>query len=220
MKKIVPFKKDIMVENLYEVTSISLEHTLKNIENKIEGEFYVSGNYRITETSINTEEFNYNLPFQIEIDTKYDIKDLEIDIDDFYYEIIDNKILSINIDVLLNNLEEIEREEIIMENIKELNCIDKEEIKPTKQEREIEENSINIDDIDVVNNNEISNIKSIFNNLDVDTYSTYKVYIVRENDTIETILEKYNIKKEEIEAYNDLSLLKIGDKIIIPNAKN
>ena len=220
MKKIVPFKKDIMVENLYEVTSISLEHTLKNIENKIEGEFYVSGNYRITETSINTEEFNYNLPFQIEIDTKYDIKDLEIDIDDFYYEIIDNKILSINIDVLLNNLEEIEREEIIMENIKELNCIDKEEIKPTKQEREIDENSINIDDIDVVNNNEISNIKSIFNNLDVDTYSTYKVYIVRENDTIETILEKYNIKKEEIEAYNDLSLLKIGDKIIIPNAKN
>ena len=220
MKKIVPFKKDIMVENLYEVTSISLEHTLKNIENKIEGEFYVSGNYRITETSINTEEFNYNLPFQIEIDTKYDIKDLEIDIDDFYYEIIDNKILSINIDVLLNNLEEIEREEFIMENIKELNCIDKEEIKPTKQEREIEENSINIDDIDVVNNYEISNIKSIFNNLDVDTYSTYKVYIVREKDTIETILEKYNIKKEEIEAYNDLSLLKIGDKIIIPNAKN
>ena len=217
MKKIVPFKKDIMVENLYEVTSISLEHTLKNIENKIEGEFYVSGNYRITETSINTEEFNYNLPFQIEIDTKYDIKDLEIDIDDFYYEIIDNRILSINIDVLLNNLEEIEREEIIMENTKELNCIDKEEIKPTKQEREIEE--INIEN-NITNTNETSNINSIFNNLDVDTYSTYKVYIVRENDTIETILEKYNIKKEEIEAYNDLSLLKIGDKIIIPNAKN
>ncbi|MBQ8234544.1 MAG: hypothetical protein IJZ36_03060, partial [Bacilli bacterium] len=207
MKKIVPFKKDIMVENLYEVTSISLEHTLKNIENKIEGEFYVSGNYRITETSINTEEFNYNLPFQIEIDTKYDIKDLEIDIDDFYYEIIDNRILSINIDVLLNNLEEIEREEIIMENTKELNCIDKEEIKPTKQEREIEE--INIEN-NITNTNETSNINSIFNNLDVDTYSTYKVYIVRENDTIETILEKYNIKKEEIEAYNDLSLLKIG----------
>ena len=39
---------------------------------------------------------------------------------------------------------------------------------------------------------------------------TYKSY------TLETILEKYNKTKEEIEEYNDLNEMKLGDKIIIP----
>src|SRR5574344_397294 len=107
MKKIVPFRKEINLNNLHEITSISLEHSLKHEGNTVTGEFIVSGDYRVTETSINTEPFSYNLPCKIEIDDKYKTDALEIDIDDFYYEIIDNKILAINIDVLLNKLEEI-----------------------------------------------------------------------------------------------------------------
>ena len=34
--------------------------------------------------------------------------------------------------------------------------------------------------------------------------------------SLETILEKYNKTKEEIEEYNDLNEMKLGDKIIIP----
>ena len=47
-------------------------------------------------------------------------------------------------------------------------------------------------------------------------YVTYKIYIVKENDTLDTILETYNVDKEELSKYNVLDSIKIGDKIIIP----
>ena len=47
-------------------------------------------------------------------------------------------------------------------------------------------------------------------------YVVYKVHIVTENDTIESIIEKYNTTKESLEAYNNLNDLKIGDKLIVP----
>ena len=40
--------------------------------------------------------------------------------------------------------------------------------------------------------------------------------IFRQNDTIEAVMDKYQITKEELEKYNDLSSLMIGSKIIIP----
>ena len=51
------------------------------------------------------------------------------------------------------------------------------------------------------------------NNVD---YVTYKIYIVKENDTIDTILNKYKKTKEDIEKYNNIETINIGDKIIIP----
>ena len=50
-----------------------------------------------------------------------------------------------------------------------------------------------------------------------ETYATYKVYIVRENDSLETILEKYDTTRDALSMYNDLSELKVGDKIMIPS---
>lgn len=49
-----------------------------------------------------------------------------------------------------------------------------------------------------------------------ETFATYSVYIFRANDTIEMIMDKYQVTKEELENYNDLSSLTIGSKIIIP----
>ena len=37
-----------------------------------------------------------------------------------------------------------------------------------------------------------------------------------ENDTIESVLKKYGVKKSVLDDYNNLIDLKIGDKIIIP----
>ena len=51
---------------------------------------------------------------------------------------------------------------------------------------------------------------------DQDTYGTFVVYIVRENETINSIIEKYNTSLEEIEKYNDIKDLNIGTKLIIP----
>lgn len=47
-------------------------------------------------------------------------------------------------------------------------------------------------------------------------YVTYKIYIVKENDTLEKIMENYKVDREELKKYNDLDNIKLGDKIIIP----
>ena len=62
------------------------------------------------------------------------------------------------------------------------------------------------------------NVTSLFENINEteETYSTYSVYILREEETINTLIEKYKTTKEELESYNDLSNLTIGTKIIIP----
>ena len=100
----------------------------------------------------------------IELDEKYITENIIIDINDFYYEIINNSILEVNIEILLDNLiEKIEEPKIEKETIKlEERCIEEEtpeqeipeteiqEIqKETKQEKKIEikneeKNTINI----------------------------------------------------------------------------
>lgn len=262
MKKIVPFKKDIIFKtNLAEVTSISLEHTLHIEEdNLITGEFIVSGEYKITDASTSTEIFNFNLPFDINMDDRYILDECEVDIYDFYYEIINESVLSVNIEVSINNLKE---EPIITEHKKEMTDILKEvevreksdetlklmkaidEMKTDESsgenirmevndldnkstlEKEENSNSEIVSEVrDDLNKDSITEkINSIFpdtvsNN---ETYVTYKVYIVRENDSLETIMDNYQIVKEELEKYNDLREIKIGDKLIIPSydyAKN
>ena len=217
MKKIVPFKKDLNFDkNIYEISSISLEHTLKlKEENQISGQFIISGTYKLTEASVNVDPFEYKLPFDISIDKKYDTKNIDVDINDFYYELINNEILSINIEVVIDGLEE--RKEITMPEVKEVTTLPKEdskEIKETRQEVENEETqTVNqTSEVEEVDNT----AKSIFENLDEnERYSVYKVHIVTENDTVESILQKYQINQEELEAYNDLNDMQIGSKLII-----
>ena len=65
------------------------------------------------------------------------------------------------------------------------------------------------------------NVKSLFDGLDEhEVYVVYKVHIVTENDTIESIIEDYGVTKEQLEAYNSLSDIKIGDKLIVPANEN
>ena len=59
--------------------------------------------------------------------------------------------------------------------------------------------------------------QDLFSNLDdTETYTTYYVYIVKEEDTIDKILTKYGVTKEDLESYNDIAGIKPGDKIIVP----
>lgn len=66
------------------------------------------------------------------------------------------------------------------------------------------------------------NVGSLFSSLDSseETFSTYSIYILRQEETIQSLIEKYHVTKEELENYNDLSNLTIGSKIIIPNTTN
>lgn len=240
MKKIIPFKKDIIFKtNLSEITSISLEHTLHFEENNIVlGNFIVSGDYKITDTSINTEEFSYDLPFEIHMDDHYILDKANVDINDFYYEIINENVLSVNIEVMVDQLEEQLIEKPILEEVELVRTdiledhFEEEEIPETSRsegeielDKEEEVSVIETEEIPVVEEIPVERciepeekMPSLFDTMDdsTETYQSYKIYIVREGDTLETIMEKYSISKEELDDYNDLKEMKIGAKIIIP----
>ncbi len=206
MKKTVPLKKDLNLKNnIAEIVSISLDHEL-NLENRIvKGNLIVSGSYKINDTSINTEEFKYNIPVNIEMSDRYNLENMTIDIDDFYYEIINNNILSVSIEIGLNNLEE------VMPPFK----YEDEKVEAVSKK----ENSDIIEQKDNMTRINTDEVKNLFENFDetTETYSTYHICIVKESDTIENIILKYNITKDILEQYNDISDIKIGDKLIIPS---
>jgi LysM repeat protein len=49
-----------------------------------------------------------------------------------------------------------------------------------------------------------------------DNYITYQIHIVKETDSIESILVKYNMSLDELKEYNDFTNLSLGMKLIIP----
>ena len=227
MKNIIPFKKDVIFKtNLSEITSISLEHTLTLKDNTVSGEFIISGEYKVSDKSNSVEPFELNIPFEIMIDERYDSKGSTIDIDDFYYEIINNNVLSISIDVLIDKLKEkpvVEIEDFIEED-KHLEILDTEDriCEQEKEECMEENNNLDnniIDEKELLEESSTEKINSLFNqfNSDSDVYVTYNVFILREGDNIDSILDKYGITIDELKEYNDISDLKIGDKLIIPN---
>lgn len=226
MKNIIPFKKDVIFKtNLSEITSISLEHTLTLKDNAVSGEFIISGEYKVSDKSNSVEPFELNIPFEIMIDERYDSRGSTIDIDDFYYEIINNNVLSISIDVLIDKLKEkpvVEIEDLIEED-KHIEILDTEdriceqEKEECMEESNILDNNINAEK-ELIEESSTEKINSLFNqfNSDSDVYVTYNVFILREGDSIDSILDKYGITIDELKEYNDISDLKIGDKLIIP----
>ena len=236
MKNIIPFKKDVIFKtNLSEITSISLEHTLNLNDDVLNGEFIISGEYKISDKSTTVEPFDIKIPFEIVLDDRYDTKNAVIDIDDFYYEIKNDNALSISIDVLVDKLSEKPLIEELVETEPVRAIIEENEIiEPNQEEKTEEKVEEKVEDIfDEINRDENKDIvKETESNIDVDEkinsifssssfnkeeYSTYNVAIIREGDTIDSIIEKYNVDIEEIKKYNDISNLQLGDKLIIPN---
>lgn len=236
MKNIIPFKKDVIFKtNISEVTSISLENTLSIKDDIIKGDFLVSGEYKISDKSTSVDPFSLNLPFEIVIDERYNTEKATADIDDFYYEIVNDNVLRIAIDVLIDNLEErplindfdlidetpkreiLEVEDEIFEEKSKVEEVRESIVDGTfkEEEKKNEERCIESETEEDMQ----EKINSLFSNFskDSEVYVTYNVYIVRDGDTLESILDKYNVELEELKKYNDLSELKLGDKLIIPN---
>lgn len=69
---------------------------------------------------------------------------------------------------------------------------------------------------------ETESLSNIFSSLSEkeETFATYSVYILREEETINTVIEKYKTTKEELEKYNDINSLTKGSKIIVPILSN
>lgn len=190
MNKIIPFKKEITFKtDIYDITSISLEHNYKINDNVVNGEFIINGEY-VKNLIDEKDPFIYNIPFKTIIDDIYDTKNIKVDIDDFNYNIKDSNILEININLLIDNLEK----------------------------KEIEEETLEILDREIPNeiNEEVTSIFNNFSDKD-EKYVTYHVHIYRENDDLNNILNEYKITKEDLSNYNNLDNLTIGSKLIIPS---
>ena len=227
MKEIIPIKKDIIFKTkIGELNNISLDHDYKINEDAVTGTVAISGTYKMTEASVIEEEFYYTIPFEVAISKRIDKDTIKIDIDDFKYT-IEKDILKVNIELELS-CEEIREEEPIKEEYdldnyinnyfedKDINLLNEEhneEIKDNNINTTID-TDINLEKNDIDLNSNINNITNIINN--ENKYYTYKVYIVREGDTIETICSKYNINVNDIKEYNNINEINIGDKIIIP----
>ena len=88
------------------------------------------------------------------------------------------------------------------------------EIPVMKEEKEVEvESTLNKDNTS--NKQVMDSIFSAFANTE-ETYSTYSVYILREDDNLEEVIAKYKTNRETLAEYNDLENLKVGSKLIIP----
>ena len=191
----------------------------------------VTGTYRQSAASQIDSPFSYKIPVDIVLDDKYDLSNVVIDIDDFTYETNDNKLI-VNIDILIDKLSIKDKKDDDLIDINDL-FLEKENEKKLEIEKEkvndlekpIEETKDNMkqnikesldnDDIEI-DNKESDSLFSNFESTN-ETYSTYSVYIVRDNDNVDEILNKYNISKNQLEEYNDLSEIKTGTKLIIPN---
>lgn len=225
MKQIIPFEKDILFKTkIGELTSISLDNDLiLKGEDIVTGNFYIKGTYKMISSSTNEEEYSYKIPCEIQISDIYDTYDCTIDIDDFSYEIKNDDTLCVKISVLLDNLikkelevtEERKEEELIdMTNSLPIEEIEKVVIEDEKPE-ELVIDERNIDTVNVLND-----IKSdIISNTD-ESYLTYKVYTVQEDDTIEKICTNYKVSIDQIKDYNDFDNLTTGLKLLIPNSND
>lgn len=275
MKKVVPFTKTISFRTMIaEITDIEVNHTLTLNENhEVVGDILVDGKYKMTDASQIEEEFHYKLPFTIDIDERYNLDNLEIIISDFYFEIINEEDLKINVEIEMDGIEEnklpkLEEKRNSLEEVSEVLDTEEDfvrnkeddilipvEIEEKQEKLEVPQNNplhklaeeikkdILTEDIPLVevtkqeakkeikkettsvkqekdNNTSSTNMSSIFSSLasSEETFSTYYVYMVRETDTIESIIDKYQTTKEELQNYNDLTNVKVGSKLIIPCA--
>lgn len=215
----------------------------------ISGDMIVSGTYKMTEASTLEEDFQYAIPVDIMLTKELEEDNRSITIHNFTYDIRNEDTLHLYIDVLVKGREVIEleedEEEVIEPVREEQPKIDEEQKEDTTNDNkelltdiEVEESQKVIDNIintdkkeePVIKNDTQEEVKtttdtkvmnsifSAFANTE-ETYTTYSVYLLRENDSIENIIENYGVTREELSYYNDLDNLNVGSKIIIPTVK-
>ena len=165
MKMSIPYEKEIVFNTkIAEITSISLEYEANVLDEDIEGEFIVSGDYKIHELSVNKEPFKYRIPFSVSLTDDIIRDSIKYDINNFTYEVIDDDTLKVDIEFGVS-YEMIKEKEMVKHTEDELikdavtfTDIEDEEMKSKKRKEEASRELNNLlDDIEL--NNEISNNK-------------------------------------------------------------
>lgn len=165
MKMSIPYEKEIVFNTkIAEITSISLEYEANVLDEDIEGEFIVSGDYKIHELSVNKEPFKYRIPFSVSLTDDIIRDSIKYDINNFTYEVIDDDTLKVNIElgvtyemvkekeIVNDEKDELVKDAVTFTNLEEENAKDKK-----REEAATRELNNLLDDIEL--NNEISDNK-------------------------------------------------------------
>lgn len=229
MNQKIEFKKDCMLKTyVSSITDISLTHDYKILDDTIEGYFDVTGSYKVTMSSVETESFMFTIPFTIALSSLIDKDTIDLKLSDFNYS-VEKDVLHLKM-FLDMDYQEIEIKEDIKDNEEIDNMIndliDKDSTTDIKSPSEFH-NEVMLDNVidskeEVSTKEKVSekNFNTIFNEVKESNFSKYKVYIMRSEDTLESILVKYNVTLDEIKEYNDIDNINIGSKIVIPYNKN
>lgn len=229
MNQKIEFKKDCMLKTyVSSITDVSLTHDYKILDDTIEGYFDVTGSYKVTMSSVETEDFMFTIPFTIALSSLIDKDTIDLKLSDFNYS-VEKDVLHLKM-FLDMDYQEIEIKEDIEDNEEIDNMIndlmDKESTTNIKSPSEFH-NEVMLDNVidskeEVSTKEKVSekNFNTIFNEVKESNFSKYKVYIMRSEDTLESILVKYNVTMDEIKEYNDIDNINIGSKIVIPYNKN
>lgn len=229
MNQKIEFKKDCMLKTyVSSITDISLTHDYKILDDTIEGYFDVTGSYKVTMSSVETEDFMFTIPFTIALSSLIDKDTIDLKLSDFNYS-VEKDVLHLKM-FLDMDYQEIEIKEDTEDNEEIDNMIndlmDKESTTNIKSPSEFH-NEVMLDNVidskeEVSSKENVSekNFNTIFNEVKESNFSKYKVYIMRSEDTLESILVKYNVTMDEIKEYNDIDNINIGSKIVIPYNKN
>lgn len=239
MKSVIPFTKELDFKTkVREITSISLERDFEVEEGSINGNLFVSGEYKSHEVSVNVLPFSFKIPFTIEIPDHLDKDSITIEISDFAYDMVEDSKIKVNIELELEGEEqegveeeieeekpEVDSEEILkmLEEAKEKedSSFDEErnhEEEEEKTEGESEEKDSAIAKEDVRDQNLKESEEMIIANTQTEEeYTTYHIHMIKEGETVETICTMYNSNLALLGEYNDLTNITPGEKLIIPS---
>ena len=238
MKKVISFDKTLEFKTMVgEVTSISIDPQLDFSEDgSVSGELIIAGKYKLTSASRLEDDFSFRVPVEIVLTENLEEDTREVRLDDFRYDLLDDALVC-HIDLLIEGVEKIEEDvreqEVDVDSSSELinrdealenttdnfldpAVVEEQVIVSNNQEKSMQQ--MNVEQELEKNAEQQENVTSLFSSFkDSDeTFATYSVYIVRENDTVESIMKQYQVSRENLEEYNDLSSISVGSKIIIP----
>lgn len=214
MNLIIPFEKKVKFSGpVKEICSISLEHEITKNEGEILGNFLVSGTYKEYELSVNKQDFNFTLPFSVDISSRIDLSSIEFSIDNFTYN-LDNDELDIKIDYVVEGTEM--KEEVAFEKAPESPSIESllDERKES-QEETMEEKETKDEESERIDKEKITNVVTSMMDTE-DDFMTYHIHIVKKDETLEMICEHYHISLDEITKINNISTVEENDKLLIP----
>lgn len=215
-----------LIEGSYKTHELSLNKKDFRFELPFNNELE---NIKEETANIEIEDFTYELEdnvLKVNIDyaISYEeeeiqeaIEEIEEIKEEFNEEEFERFLSEHEVDVIsFNDSNEIENEET-NENaeIEEIEEIDDEEDNNLEREEAIDDEETRLTFEPQISDESVE--ETLLNNISKEEkYITYHVYVCENDDTMESISQKFNISKDELRGYNDFDEIKIGLKLIIP----